>query len=180
MPRRSRPPQLHLTDDWSEFLRLLQKHRVRFLVVGAHALAAHGRPRFTGDFDVFVDATPANARRVYGALREFGVGGIITEELFASPEGSGAAGLTIGVPPTRLDVLKSISGVTFAEAWRSRIFARFDGKPVPIIGLDAYVKNKRASGRAKDLLDLALLEESGVAIAPPRRRRRGKRSSPRS
>lgn len=178
MPRRSRPPQLHLTGDWSEFLRLLQEHRARFLVVGAHALAAHGRPRFTGDFDVFVDATPANAPRVYAALREFGVGGLVTAGFFASADGSGAAGLTIGVPPTRLDILKSISGVTFAEAWRGRVSARFEGKPVPIIGLDAYVKNKRASGRAKDLLDLALLEESGVEIPPrPRRpRRRGRRS----
>lgn len=85
MPRRSRPPQLHLTGDWSEFLHLLQKHRVRFLVVGAHALAAHGRPRFTGDFDVFVDATPANARRVCAALREFGVGGAARRERRRDP-----------------------------------------------------------------------------------------------
>ena len=171
MSRRSQA-ELKLTADWCEFLRLLQKHRVRFLVVGAHALAAHGRPRFTGDFDVFVDATPANATRVYAALYDFGVRGLVTKGFFAAPGGEGAAGLTIGVPPMRLDVLKSISGVSFAEAWRTRVSARFEGKPVAIIGLDAYVKNKRASGRTKDLLDVALLEEGGVAVSSPAPRRR--------
>lgn len=180
MSRRSQMAELKLTGDWSEFLRLLQKHHVRFLIVGAHALAAHGRPRFTGDFDLFVEATPANARRVYAALCEFGVGALVAWDFFASPGGNGAAGLTIGVPPMRLDVLKSISGVSFAEAWRSRVSVRFEGKSVAVIGLDAYVKNKRAAGRAKDLLDVALLEESGVTVASPTRlrgtRRKGKRS----
>ena len=166
-----RLPELKLTEDWSEFLRLLQRHRVRFIVVGAHALAAHGRPRYTGDLDVFVDATPSNARRVYAALRDFGVGAPVDEAFFAAPEPAGAAGLTVGAPPIRLDILKSISGVTFAEAWRTRVSARFEGKPVAVIGLEAYVKNKRAAGRAKDLLDLALLEEGGVTVAGPRRRR---------
>lgn len=177
--RRRSQPELHLTGDWCEFLRLLQKHRVRFLVVGAHALAAHGRPRYTGDFDVFVEATPTNARRVYAALQEFGVGAMVTEEFFADAGPDGAAGLTIGVPPMRLDVLKSISGVSFAEAWRSRVSARFEGKLIGVIGLDAYVKNKRASGRTKDLLDIALLEESGLtttARTAPRRPRRRKAS----
>jgi len=177
--RRSRVPELKLTGDWSEFLRLLHKHRVRFLIIGAHALAAHGRPRFTGDFDVLVEPTPANARRVYAALRDFGVGGRVNEEFFAAADAAGAAGLTIGVPPVRLDVLKSISGVSFDEAWRTRISAHFEGKRVAVIGLDAYIKNKRASGRAKDLLDIALLEESGVVVAsvPRRRARRRKKTS---
>jgi hypothetical protein len=168
-----------LTGEWSEFLRLFQKHRVRFLVVGAHALAAHGRPRFTGDFDVFVAPTRPNARRVYAALRDFGVGGLVDEDFFAEPDPAGAAGLTIGVPPMRLDVLKSISGVTFDEAWRGRVSARFEGKPIAVIGLEEYVKNKRASGRAKDLLDIALLEESGVVVTAshprPRRARQSRR-----
>lgn len=167
-----RLPELKLTGDWSEFLRLLQKHRVRFIIVGAHALAAHGRPRFTGDLDVFVNATPTNASRIYGALCDFGVGALVEEGFFAAPDPTGAAGLTIGAPPMRLDVLKSISGVTFDEAWRGRVSARFDGKPVAVIGLEAYVKNKRAAGRTKDLLDLALLEEGGVAAARPRSRRK--------
>ena len=167
-----RSPELKLTGDWSEFLRLLQKHRVRFIIVGAHALAAHGRPRFTGDLDVFVNATPANARRIYGALCDFGVGALVEERFFAAPDLTGAAGLTIGVPPMRLDILKSISGVTFDEAWRSRVSARFEGKPVAVIGLAAYVKNKRAAGRTKDLLDLALLEEGGIVAARPPSRRK--------
>ena len=172
MSRRSQPPELHLTGDWSEFLRLLQKHRVRFLVIGAHALAAHGRPRFTGDFDLFVAPTRPNARRIHAALCDFGVGDLVDADFFAAPDPAGAAGLTIGVPPMRLDLLKSISGVTFDEAWRTRVSARFDGKPVAIIGLDAYVKNKRAAGRAKDLLDIALLEESGLVVRPRKRKRR--------
>jgi hypothetical protein len=175
--RRSERVELSLTGDWSEFLRLLQKHRVRFLIVGAHALAAHGRPRFTGDFDLFVDATPANAKRVHAALCDFGVGMVVSEEFFASAGSDGAAGVTIGLPPMRLDVLKSISGVTFAEAWRGRVSVRFEGKTVAVIGLDAYIKNKRAAGRTKDLLDIALLEESGLVARrrPPKRRRKGRR-----
>lgn len=164
MSRRSTSPELRLTGDWCDFLRLLQKHRVRFLVVGAHALAAHGRPRFTGDFDVFVAPTRSNAKRVQSALVEFGAGGLASEEFFAEPDTTGAAGVTIGVPPMRIDVLKSISGVTFDEAWRGRLSARFEGKPVGVIGMAAYVKNKRAAGRTKDLLDLALLEEAGIDV----------------
>lgn len=155
-----------LPRDWQEFVDLLVAHRVRFLIVGAHALAALGRPRYTGDFDVLVNPTPANAKRVCAVLSQFGFGLMADEQFFSKPDVD-VAGVSMGVPPRRLDVLKSIDGVTFAEAWRRRKKANIGGHRVNVIGKAAYLKNKRISGRPKDLLDIALLEE----IEPEKRNR---------
>jgi hypothetical protein len=144
--------------EWSEFVALLVKHRARFLVVGAHALAAHGRPRMTADLDLWVEPSKLNSKRVCAALSDFGFGAFADFEWLATPE-RGVHGLQLGVEPLRLDLLKSISGVSFAEAWRGRLRTRLSGHTVYVIGLAAYLKNKRAAGRTKDLLDLALLEE---------------------
>jgi len=143
-------------DDWKEFLSLLVKHRVRFLIVGAHALASMGRPRHTGDLDIWVDPTPTNARCVTAAMREFGFGEYADEEFFATRQ-SGLRGIQMGVEPMRIDVLSNISGVTFAEAWRGSRKVRIAGRTVRVIGRAAYIKNKRAAGRPKDLLDISLL-----------------------
>jgi hypothetical protein len=136
----------------------LGKHRVRFLVVGAHALAAHGRPRFTGDLDIWVEPTKANAKRVCAALTEFGFADSADLDWFATPQ-RGLHGVQLGVEPFRIDLLKGISGLSFGTAWKRRLRARLDGKTVFIIGRADFLKNKRASGRTKDLLDIALLEE---------------------
>lgn len=146
-----------LPRDSREFVELLVEHRVRFMVVGAYALAVHGRPRFTGDFDVFVEATRVNAKRVCAALRAFGFGDYADEDYFATPE-TGLHGVQLGVEPSRIDVLKSISGISFKSAWRNRVRSRVDGMTVNFIGRKDYVKNKRAANRTKDLLDVALLE----------------------
>jgi len=107
-----------LPPDWNEFLGLLGSHRVRFLVVGAHALAAHGRPRATQDLDVLVQPTEANARRVGAALRDFGFPALGRAwRRFAK----GACVAQLGHPPLQIDVLTSITGVSFAEAWRGRL-----------------------------------------------------------
>ncbi|MEO6028953.1 MAG: hypothetical protein ABIR79_18980 [Candidatus Binatia bacterium] len=146
-----------LPPEWSEFIGLLCGARVRFLIVGAHALAVHGRPRATGDLDLFVDATPENAARLAGALKAFGFAALArkTKEL-ATPDRM----VTLGRPPLRIDVMTSISGVSFAEAWRGRRTVHFGPHRVGVLGRAQFERNKRASGRPQDLLDLQLLGES--------------------
>ncbi len=146
-----------LPHDWKEFLSLLVSHRVRFVVVGAHALAAHGQPRFRGDLDVLVDPTAANAKKVLAVLRAFGFGASnITQHDLARPE----MVIRLGQTPVGIDLLTAISGVGFATAWKNRVRAKLGGVPVGVLGVRDFIRNKRASGRPKDLLDLALLQRS--------------------
>src|SRR5262249_5033900 len=151
------PYAAELPGEWREFLSLLSSHRVRFLIVGAHALAAIGRPRATQDLDVLVEPTPANARRLAGALREFEYAALADQwPCFAQRDRMAR----LGVEPLRIDVMTTISGVTFARAWRGRIRARVGGIALGFLGRSEFLRNKRApSGRPKDLLDVALLEE---------------------
>lgn len=157
--------------DWSVFVGLLQRHRVRFLIVGAHALAALGRPRYTEDLDIFVEPTRKNAVRICAALRDFGFGVYADVDYFAEP-GEDLQGIQLGIEPLRIDVIKSLPGVSFAEAWRGSVRTSIDGHRVRAIGRKAFLKNKRAAGRAKDLSDIGLLEEIGVHPRGTSRRRR--------
>jgi hypothetical protein len=144
-----------MTEDFRDMLGLLKKHGVEFLLVGAHALAAHSTPRATGDIDLWVRATPDNAQRLWDALTEFGAPlAKATREDFAQP----GDGLHIGVPPWRIDILTKISGITFDEAWPNRIEAQVLGHKIAVIGRKELIQNKRAAGRDKDLLDVKQLE----------------------
>ena len=138
-------------------MRSLCSHRVRFVIVGAHALAAIGRPRNTQDLDVLVEPTAENARRLGAALAEFGFPALAKQaRRFSRPDRMA----TLGVPPLRIDVMTSISGVSFSAAWRGRMRAAFGPFQVGFLGRREFIRNKLASGRPKDLLDVALLEES--------------------
>lgn len=135
----------------------LQDEGALFLVVGAHALATHGYVRSTGDLDIWIRADPENARRVWRALLRFkapveALG--LTEEDLARP------GLVfqIGLAPRRIDILTEISGVTFEEAWPSRTVGRAGDIDIPFLGREALVRNKKATGRLKDLADIEALE----------------------
>ncbi len=144
-----------MNQDFVDLLRALCAHDVRFLVVGAYALAVHGRPRATGDLDVWVDATPDNATRLMHALVAFGAPlREVSEADFARP----GIVFQMGLPPGRIDVLTALSGVTFDEAWPARVPAMFAEVPVHVIGRDAFIRNKRATGRAKDLGDIEALD----------------------
>lgn len=142
-----------------DLLRLLLGEGARFLVVGAHAMAAHGVPRATGDIDVWVDADPTNAQ-VFRALAGFG-----------APLGSmgvGVADLTakdriiqIGLPPRRIDVLTGITAVEFAQAWDRRHNVEVAGLLVPVLSRADLLTNKRSAGRPRDLADVAMLEAEG-------------------
>lgn len=146
--------------DFREFLVALMRSGVRFLVVGAHALSAHGNPRATGDLDVWVDPTEENAAKVWAALLDFGAP---AQALGASREDFCTPGMVVqfGLPPRRIDILTEISGgLEFSEAWDSRLMTEVDGLTLPILGRREFVLNKRAVGRLKDLADLESLGES--------------------
>jgi hypothetical protein len=140
-----------MNPDFVDLLRAFADAEVRYLVVGAYALAHHGRPRATGDLDIWVDASPSNAPRVMRALAAFGAPmNEITEDDFAQP----GVVFQIGVPPGRIDVLTELSGITFAEAWPEREPGRFGDLTVAFLGRKAFILNKRATGRLKDLADI--------------------------
>ena len=143
-----------MNPDFRELLRALSDADARFLIVGAYAVSYHAEPRATADLDLWIDATPENAERVYRALQAFGAP---LSDL--SPADLSTPGIVfqIGVAPRRVDILTSIDGVAFADAWPCRAEASYEGVRFPVIGIDALMKNKRAVGRPKDLLDLELL-----------------------
>jgi hypothetical protein len=141
--------------DFAEMLGALCDQRVEFLVVGAYALAAHGLPRSTGDIDLWVRPTRENAARVWQALQAFGAPLFnLTQEDLEEP----GIVFQIGLPPNRIDILTRISGVEFEEAWGNRLEIQVEGRPIPVLGRQELVKNKQASGRPKDLLDVQALE----------------------
>ena len=147
---------MKLPREWNELISSLISHRVRFLIVGAHALAAHGRPRATQDLDLFVEPTRANAKRLGAALADFGYQELALQwARFAERDRMA----TLGREPLRIDIMTSISGVDFKRAWKGRALVEYGRFTVGILGRDDLITNKRASGRTKDLLDIALLEE---------------------
>jgi hypothetical protein len=144
-----------MNQDFVDLLRAFNDANVRYLVVGAYALALHGRPRATGDLDLWIDATPENATRVMQALAAFGAPLTdVTAEDFAR-EG---IVFQIGVPPGRIDILTALTGVTFNEAWSDRLRRPFGEVDVDFIGREAFLRNKRLMGRPKDVGDIEGME----------------------
>ncbi|MGE0445317.1 MAG: hypothetical protein AB7P99_08805 [Vicinamibacterales bacterium] len=151
---------MELAPDFDEFIGSLIAHGVEFVVVGAYALAFHGHPRFTGDLDVLIRPTPANAERALAALDAFG---------FPSP------GLTpydvadrrrmlqLGLPPVQIHLMSAISGVDWEDVWRSRVEGSLGRHGVTFIGRDAFIRNKRAAGRPKDIADIDALRGDDTA-----------------
>jgi len=160
------------SEDILIFLRLLAQYRVRYVVVGGEAVIFHGYPRVTGDVDFFYENTPANAQRLFDVLLDFWAGRIPGVR---SPEELRKPGVIIqfGRPPHRIYLLNQIDGVTFQEAWSSRISVQLqtesDRVPARYIDLTPLLKNKRAAGRLKDLEDARFL---GEKVAQKRRRKR--------
>jgi hypothetical protein len=142
--------------DFVEMLSALFDAGADYLIVGAYALAAHDRPRATGDLDIWVRASRANAERVRRAIEIFG---IPVDEISVDDLAKPGLVLQVGYPPQRIDVMTSVSGVTFDEAWPRRIFVDVKGKQHPVIGKEELIRNKQALGRAKDLLDVDELKK---------------------
>jgi len=143
-----------LNNDYREMLQILSEEGVDYIVVGAYALAAHGYPRATGDIDIWVNPDPANAARVLNSLKRFG-----SPIYSVAPENFTVKGtiFQIGVAPRRIDIITAITGVEFEEAWEDRLVAEVDGVKVNILSLDKMIRNKEATGRAKDALDVKIL-----------------------
>lgn len=154
-----RPGTNPINPDFLDLLRALHDAGVRFLVVGAQAMAAHGVPRATGDMDVWVEPTQANAQLVWRALLAFGAP-VEAFDLSVEDFAVGGNVVQIGVPPRRIDLMTSIDGVEFTAAWESRLVTRIADCPVPFLAREELLRNKRAAGRPKDLLDIELLEGS--------------------
>ena len=138
-----------------KFIELLRSKKVEFVLVGGHAVAIHGYPRFTGDTDFLYRPTMSNARKLRHVLDEFGYSALdlTVEELIESGRIT-----QLGVPPQRIDLLTSISGVGFDEVWESREQHDFGPMRIPVISKEHLLRNKRAAGRTKDLLDVEMLE----------------------
>jgi hypothetical protein len=144
--------------DFLDLLRAFTAADVQYLIVGAYALALHGRPRATGDLDVWIDATPDNAARVMRALEAFGAPTVeIAEADFARP----GVVYQIGIAPRRIDILTELTGLSFADAWPERVRSRFGDVDVDFIGREAFIRNKRATGRTRDLGDIEGLANEG-------------------
>lgn len=142
---------IHLPPDFKEFLRLLAAHKVEYLLIGGYAVGYHGYPRATADMDIWTAMNPANAEKIVAVLKEFG---------FDPPELSPETFLKewqiirMGVPPVRIELATTISGVSFAECYAQRVVDVLDGVKVNLISLKYLKANKKASGRHQDLADL--------------------------
>ncbi len=140
-----------LPPDFKQFLQLLDKHGVEYLLIGGYAVSYYGYVRATVDIDIWIAISPQNAAKTVASLREFGFDvPQLSEDLFLKPDTI----VRMGVPPFRIEVFSSISGVSFEECYQGRVNANFDGVPIPIISLRHLKANKLASGRGKDLVDL--------------------------
>lgn len=158
--------KMELNRDFSDLLSAFSARRVRFLLVGAYALSFYGRPRTTGDLDLWIDASRANARRVFDALADFGAPlRSMTANDFTIP----GTVFQIGVAPRRIDVLTSVTGLTFESAWRRRRKAAYGGIAIHLVSERDFVRNKRALGRSRDLADAEEVETMLRGRRRPRR-----------
>lgn len=146
----------HVNADFIDFLAALLAAEARFLVVGAHALAVHGVPRATGDIDIWIDRSPVNVALVWRAMEAFGAPAAAMGVRPADLEAPDTV-IQIGLPPRRIDVLTDVTGLVFDVAWGARVIHRIDALDVPFLGREDLVRNKRATGRYKDLGDIEAL-----------------------
>jgi len=146
--------ELVLSPDFKEFLKLLKEHDVRYLLIGGYAVGYHGYARATGDMDVWIAIHPDNAQKIVAVLKAFGFDHPdLNAELFLREKKI----VRMGMPPVRLEITTSISGVEFDECYQARVVDELDGVEVNLIDLENLKKNKKASGRSKDIADLEKL-----------------------
>lgn len=143
--------KIELHPDFKDFLRFLNSHNVKYLIVGGYAVGYHGYPRATGDMDIWIESSESNSKKMISAFRDFGVSNEeISEDLFIEDNKI----IRMGVPPVRIEIITSASGVAFDECYSNREVIDIDGIPVNFISLRDLKNNKRAAGRHKDLEDI--------------------------
>lgn len=140
-----------LSKDFKEFVALLKEHGAEYMIVGGYAVGVHGYPRYTGDLDIWLNPSKENARQVLKAIHDFGFGSFNLTVADLTKEGNV---IQFGHPPLRIDLLTSIDGVTFDDCYANRKEVTFDGLTMNFIGYHDLVKNKRATGRHRDLDDI--------------------------
>ncbi|MBI4548815.1 MAG: nucleotidyltransferase [Ignavibacteriae bacterium] len=146
---------MELSKDFKEFIKLLNEHKVQYLVVGGYAVALHGHPRYTKDLDVWVKRDKANAERLLKVLKDFGFGSLdITIEDVLNPD----VVIQLGNPPNRLDLMSDLTGVEFDDCYSKRLSMKIKQTKIDVIDLENLKKNKRAIGRHQDLADIENLE----------------------
>jgi hypothetical protein len=147
--------KLKIHPDYYDFVKALNECRVEYLIVGAYSLAFHGFPRATGDIDFWIRPNTGNVKRFLAALEKFGFGevDIVSDDILSGNI------IQLGFPPVRIDIISKLTGLTSQEIWESRQSCNFEDQNVYYIGKAAFIKNKRALGRHKDLADLELLGE---------------------
>lgn len=142
--------------DFIDFIDLLNQHQVAYMVVGAHALAYHGRPRHTGDLDIWIKPSEDNAAKMVAVLKDFGFGSLgLTEADFLKEDYV----TQLGYPPLRIDILNTISGVAFDEAYSNMVEGEVDDLKINFINVEEFIRNKEATGRKKDLGDIAAIKK---------------------
>jgi hypothetical protein len=148
---------LDLAPDFDEFCALLSARNVEYVIVGAHALAFHGAPRFTGDLDILVRPTEENGHRLLAAIADFG---FPTAPVMPADIVIGKKVIEMGVPPVQIHVMSAIDGVSWDEVWTTREPGTLGTHTVAFIGRECFLRNKRASGRPKDLADVEALRDT--------------------
>lgn len=146
---------MYLTQDYKDIIELFNKHNVKYLIAGAYAMSKVGYSRSTYDIDLWIEKTKENALNIFNALNEFGVSFVIEPDDFLEPNSV----LQIGIEPNRIDILTDIDGLTFNEAWLNKQIAEFDDLKAFTLEINDIIKNKKASNRPKDKLDLVQLKE---------------------
>lgn len=147
---------MEVQQDFKELLELLNAHKAKYIIVGAYALAFHGVPRFTGDMDILVKPDPKNAEKILAALKEFGFG---SQDLTISDFQDPDKVVQLGVAPVRVDLITSLTGVTWQQANEGKVKGTYGDVPVYYIGRKDFLSNKKALGRKKDLADIETLGE---------------------
>lgn len=147
-----------LAPDFADLLECLNEARVEYMLIGGYAVMAHGHLRATQDLDVWVRASPDNAARVMAAMDAFGLPPGLSVDDLAHVEGTPPTGFRFGRPPFAVDLITSVQGVGFDEAWAGSVLRSFDGLEVRVIGRAALLANKRATGRLQDAADVEALE----------------------
>ena len=144
--------ELEIQPEFKELLELFTRQEVEFFIVGGYALAFHGHPRMTGDIDILVGTEPENSRKVLAALKEFGFGSLgLKESDFSKREEI----IQLGYSPKRIDLLTSVSGVSWEQIKKNAIHCNLDGMLIDVISLDDFIKNKQVVGRPQDVADIA-------------------------
>jgi hypothetical protein len=149
-----------LNEDYKDMLQTLLGNEVKFLIVGAYALAAYGYPRATGDFDIWIEASAENSKKILSSLTSFGAP---TSGLTGKTFMEKGIVFQIGIAPRRIDLITHIDGVDFSDAYPSRKTIVIEGLNLPFISKENLIQNKKSTGRDKDLVDVKHLEENGDA-----------------